>query len=749
MPVVAGLTAEHSRHQQWRKTKDWMARYAVAIGGMSVIGALLLIFIYLAYVVVPMFQSAEVEPQASYSAPGGAGPALYLYVEEQGEVGLRLTADGQLLFFRLSDGGPMRQEQLVLPAGVAIDHAVEVDGEEGLLALGLSDGTVLMLQHKYPITYPAGQKTITPELSFPVGMQPITFATQPLRNLAVRMDDDSLLLAGALETNEVLLQTYDKQTSIIDDTITLAPAAAVIFSAPVAARYAMVNPLQEWLYVLAEDGQLGYYDIRTPTEPKLIQMVDTAPHTERVKAAQFIAGGISLVIATDGGRITQWFPLRDAENNFTLERVRSFTVPGKQPPTTLVSELRRRGFATGDAEGNLALYYATSNRVILDEQIASAPLNAMAIGPRANVLVAETADGKLHTLKVHNEHPEVSWSSLWGEIWYESYPEADYVWQSSSASNDFEPKFSLVPLVFGTIKAAFYAMLFAIPFALMGAIYTAYFMSPAMRQTVKPGVEIIQALPTVILGFLAGLWLAPMVEAHLAGIFGTILFSPFIAVAAGFAWTRLPAAVRHRVGDGWQAALLVPVVALSAWLCFALGDFMELTLFGGSLPLWLDHELGIDYDQRNSIVVGIAMGFAVIPVIFSISEDAIFSVPKQLTSGSLALGATTWQTMMRVVLPTASPGIFSAVMIGFGRAVGETMIVLMATGNTAVMDFSIFQGLRTLSANIAVEMPESEVGSTHYRILFLAGLVLFIFTFFFNTLAETVRQRLREKYSNI
>jgi phosphate transport system permease protein len=139
----------------------------------------------------------------------------------------------------------------------------------------------------------------------------------------------------------------------------------------------------------------------------------------------------------------------------------------------------------------------------------------------------------------------------------------------------------------------------------------------------------------------------------------------------------------------------------------------------------------------------------VIPTIFSISEDALYSVPKHLTTGSLALGATRWQTMVRVVLLTASPGIFSAVMIGLGRAVGETMIVVMATGNTAIMDLNMFQGFRALSANIAVEMPETEVNSTHYRILFLAALVLFMATFFVNTIAEIVRQRLRNKYSSI
>ena len=103
----------------------------------------------------------------------------------------------------------------------------------------------------------------------------------------------------------------------------------------------------------------------------------------------------------------------------------------------------------------------------------------------------------------------------------------------------------------------------------------------------------------------------------------------------------------------------------------------------------------------------------------------------------------------RVVILTASPGIFSALMIGMGRAVGETMIVLMATGNTPVMEMNLFEGLRTLAANVAVEMPESEVGGSHYRVLFLSALVLLLFTFIMNTLAELIRQRLRKKYSSL
>ena len=233
------------------------------------------------------------------------------------------------------------------------------------------------------------------------------------------------------------------------------------------------------------------------------------------------------------------------------------------------------------------------------------------------------------------------------------------------------------------------------------------------------------------------------------GMFLVVILIPLFVILASFLWQKLPRSIRLKVPEGWEAALLIPVLCIAITLSMLLSLPMEKAFFGGNMPLWITNTLGLDFDQRNSLVVGIAMGFAVIPTIFSISEDAIYSVPKHLTTGSLALGATRWQTMVKVVLLTASPGIFSAIMIGLGRAVGETMIVVMATGNTAIMDMNIFQGFRALSANIAVEMPESEVGSTHYRILFLAGLVLFIATFVFNTLAEVVRQRLRVKYSNL
>jgi phosphate transport system permease protein len=222
---------------------------------------------------------------------------------------------------------------------------------------------------------------------------------------------------------------------------------------------------------------------------------------------------------------------------------------------------------------------------------------------------------------------------------------------------------------------------------------------------------------------------------------GLLLFS--------WLWHRFDLDAKLHVPEGWEPVLLVPALILMAALAVGLAEPVQAVFFEGDLRDWLSNTAGISYDQRNALVVGCAMGFAVIPTIFSIAEDAVFGVPESLSNGSLALGATPWQTLVFVILPTASPGIFSALMIGLGRAVGETMIVLMATGNTPVMDWNLFEGMRTLAANIAVEMPESEVNSTHYRVLFLAALVLFMFTFVVNTGAEVIRQRLREKYSSL
>jgi phosphate transport system permease protein len=251
-----------------------------------------------------------------------------------------------------------------------------------------------------------------------------------------------------------------------------------------------------------------------------------------------------------------------------------------------------------------------------------------------------------------------------------------------------------------------------------------------------------------VLGFLAGLVMAPLFEQAAVHV----LVFPAAAVFLGLAilplWSRIPGSWRRIWGEGREALWMVPLLIGALALTFMLAPALEKAFMGGNYRTWLQEAWGVRYDQRNSLVVGFAMGFAVIPIIFTISEDALSSVPKALTSASLACGASAWQTAWRVVLPTGSPGIFSAVMVGVGRAIGETMIVLMATGNTPILDWGPFNGMRTLSANIAVEIPEAPHHGTLYRILFLAALLLFILTFSLNTIAELVRQHLRKKYES-
>jgi phosphate transport system permease protein len=230
-----------------------------------------------------------------------------------------------------------------------------------------------------------------------------------------------------------------------------------------------------------------------------------------------------------------------------------------------------------------------------------------------------------------------------------------------------------------------------------------------------------------------------------------ILALPVSAFAAVFLVGRLTgSAIRDIAARSTRSR-----IASIDFARFALG--VVLTLCFASMFAWLLSAAGADprggfmgtYVQRNALVVGFVMGFAIIPIIYTIAEDALSAVPDHLRAASLGAGATPWQTAIRIVLPTAMSGLFSAIMIGLGRAVGETMIVLMAAGNTPVLEMNAFSGFRTLSANIAVELPEAVRNSSHYRTLFLAALLLFFITFLINTVAEIVRMRFRKRSAQL
>jgi phosphate transport system permease protein len=207
--------------------------------------------------------------------------------------------------------------------------------------------------------------------------------------------------------------------------------------------------------------------------------------------------------------------------------------------------------------------------------------------------------------------------------------------------------------------------------------------------------------------------------------------------------------VRQRIPPGGELLLLAVAAAAVIGAAVAAASPIEARFFGGDLIRYLYTEHGIRYDQRNGFVVGIALGFAVIPVIFTIAEDACSSVPRSLVRAARALGATRWQAAIQMVVPAAMPGLLAAIILGFGRAVGETMIVLMASGNTPILDGSLFNGMRTMSAAIAVEIPEAAVGGTHFRVLFLTGLLLFALSFVVTTAADSVSRKLRRRYARV
>ena len=740
-------TPQMQRKRRVRALKDRLTSWYVAVGGLAVLAAITLIFFYLAYVVAPLFQGASLNAQPALDAPWveSSGNPLLITIEEQNQVAMRISDTGEMVFFDLQSGAELQRLSVSIAAGVKVTSIGKDQPGAPLIALGLSNGQVLVFRHTYQTTYPDNRKTITPNVVWPYGETPLVLDEQgrPVEHVTLTADTDRLKLAGATGTQLHVLaleQTENMMTGEMTQEQTRIDLPQT--SATIKSIY--IDPRQQWLYVINGRAQADVFSLRDSTLNGRYKLLEDA--NAQITASAQLVGGISLVIGNSKGGIAQWFMARDTDGEPRFMHVRDFQM-SDAPITQIKSEQRRKGFIALDAAGRLGVFHSTAHRTLLVEKIADQS-GILAMSPRANHVLLETG-GKLLPLTLDNPHPEVSWSSLWGKVWYENYDSPQYVWQSTASNSDFEPKLSLAPLTYGTLKAAFYAMLLAAPLAVAAAVYTAYFMAPRMRRKVKPVIELMEAMPTVILGFFAGLFLAPYLEAHLPGVFSLLLLTPIGILLAGFAWARLPASIRLRVPEGWESALLIPVILLVGWFSLAMSPQLESWLFAGDMRTWIRDDLGITYDQRNALVVGIAMGFAVIPNIYSIAEDAVFSVPRSLTLGSLALGATAWQTLTRVVILTASPGIFSALMIGMGRAVGETMIVLMATGNTPIMDMNLFEGMRTLAANVAVEMPESEVGGSHYRVLFLAALVLLVFTFLMNTVAELIRQRLRKKYSSL
>ncbi|WP_155877740.1 ABC transporter permease subunit [Desulfuromonas sp. AOP6] len=731
------------------KRRDRIARWVITVGGMAIIFVVIFILLLIGEVSLPLFNQPTAAPVARIHPVDSQGgeAVLALGLDEYLETAFTLSASGDFTFYDLPSGEVSEQISLHPPG--APEASIVAAEKFGRQAYGLlwSDGVLSIEQLRFSAQWDEHHNrtfeiAVDREGVFAApegGVPEISrgrISNEGTHTRVSLMGDNRLLLTQEAVTADIFGNEERMQFSTVlgDEEPDRLTALAL-------------DTQGHALYAGTDQGALLRWDLSEAGSPRLVERQQAFRDRRAITALTLVFGDISLAVGDTKGQLTTWFPVRTGAEGGEKRLRRIHTLADRGSAVRTISPSHRdKSLLSLDEEGTVYLDHMTSERQLLTLE-GSSPLRTAALNLRGTGIIALNEKGQLEAWTVDNPHPEVSWRTLFGKVWYESYDEPAYVWQSSSASEDFEPKLSLTPLIFGTLKGTFYAMIFAVPLALLGAIYTSQFGHPKLRQYIKPTVEIMAAIPSVIIGFLAALWLAPIVEKSVTAIFLSFLFVPTSFILFSLLWQKLrEVGPLRKVERGFEFLTFAPVIVLSVAAAFAIGPLVEAWLFGGDFRLWLFTEMGTRYDPRNNIIIAFALGFAVIPIIFTIAEDALSNVPGSLKAASLAMGASRWQTVWRVILPSASPGIFAGIMIGFGRAIGETMIVLMATGNTAIMDLSIFNGMRPLSANIAVEIPEAPVASTLYRVLFLSAVILFLFTFVLNTIAEVVRQRLRKKY---
>lgn len=751
-------TTEGSKQKQIRRRKfyDRLARHVVFVGGVGIIFCIIGILFFIGIETVPLWKSpekklesvSEMKDSISPETPVEQVRIFALGVDEYREQIFTIDSLGSVRFFTLEEEPKLLKTHTLShkTAGYTSLYNAETNTS---YAIADREGRVVPFDVSFRVEFREGtERTIVSKVT---EGETLRVTEEPIEIFAYQSSPETGDPVVVAYTASGRLITY---VEVEEEGDFLGKSETEIFTADLTAQLegAKVTGVQidseaQNLYVSTANGKLYHWSLYYISSPELKSVVSaTEDPGVAVTEIGFLLGQRSLVVGDAAGNVSVWFETANSGGGSKLTKVHVLP-PLPDAVDKFSASQRGRGFLASDISGNISLYQATSAVKQLDFPGRGKPCTGLSFSPKADGVVAVDSDMVLSNYYLDNPHPETNFRTLFGKIWYEGYDKPRYVWQSTGGTDEFEPKFSLTPLAYGTLKGAIYTMILSIPLAVLAAICVSQFLHPSIRNVVKPVIEVMAALPSVVLGFLAGLWLAPLLEK----IFVATLVMPFMVIGltllALFLWHRLPFSLSGRFRVGAELFTLVGVIGIAATLSLWLNGPLESLIFAGDFRDWFFRMFDLRYDQRNMLVVGFAMGFTVIPIIFTISEDALSSVPRTLSSGSLALGANRWQTAMRIVVPAASAGIFSAVMIGFGRAVGETMIVLMATGNTPVMDWSFFNGFRALSANIAVELPEAPHGGTLYRVLFLTAILLFAATFLLNTLAEILSRRLRRKYA--
>jgi len=834
---------------------DRVARSVIMVGGVGSILAVSLVGVFLVVVAAPLFQPPDIG--TSSSLPGlAAETAAALHPDEHRTLAWTWSAGGGFTVRSLLDGRVLDRTDGGAPAGTRVAAFSSEGGEavfgtaDGMLAFGrVGLSTSYLTAEAVPDTIadlavgesaPLGRGMVrrTPEGQFlhrelEIELdEPVPLAGAPLDLIDLSVRPSGPVVAALDSTGTVHLSSVTRRRNLLTGktTIRLRGGSFRLDAGPTDRPHALLlNGHGDNLFLVWTDGRLLRYDTSRIESPRLVESVDLLvdPATSLTSLA-FLVGKTSLVVGDSRGGVSVWFGMIDetapTDDGRVLTRARGLGDASiGVAVTALAPSARSRMLAAGHADGTVRLYHVTNERLLLEIDGPREAVAALALSPRDDALFVSTASG-IRATGLDVPHPETSVAALVGRLWYEGYDGPAHVWQSTGGTDDFESKYGLMPLIVGTLKATFYSMLFGLPLALMAALTSSEFLKPAVKLRVKPAIEMMASLPSVVLGFLAALVFAPYLEDRVPQALAAVFTVPFHLLLGAQLWQVLPndTAIRH---ERWKLIAMGMMLALGLLAAGPVGGVIETVLFAGDIMSWLDGQtgsglggwlflvlplaalitgtilvrhidpllrrasrswtrgrfvlvdllkflasaasilliaaalaavidaLGFDprgglvgtYVQRNALVVGFVMGFAVIPIIYTIAEDALSAVPDHLRAASLGAGASPWQTAVRVVVPPAMSGLFSATMVGLGRAVGETMIVLMAAGNTPIMDMNIFNGFRTLSANIAVELPEAVQNSTHFRTLFLAALTLFAMTFVINTLAEIIRMRFRKK----
>ncbi|MBI5251943.1 MAG: ABC transporter permease [Desulfomonile tiedjei] len=849
-----------------KKTRTWvliadrLADRSITVGGVLVIGAVLGMMVFLVHEVLPLFRGGSVESSHVYQLQGKQEPAINLAMDEYKTIAVSVSREGQVATWHVETGFPLEKRSFDLKDKTITAFAKTLDSSN--IAVGFSDGTVRFGRIEF-------RNDVLPEDQAPAGLKKINelyetdgsavYSRVPgrqIRKISFKLElDDEIQVSESgspIKVMDYRLTMFGERPKRIlltmdgsgTATMSMTETKMNMFTRKVVTKtsksslppipdssdvaFALVTEMADQAYFADKKGIIYRYNTRDFEHPFLAETVETMPQGTNLTVLGFLMGEASLVVGGSDGSLSIYFLLaREGAKTLdgaSLVRTRKFE-PHNSAVTGFSPGQRGKTFATCDSKGEIWLRNGTSEETLVKiSPPEKSSWQALVLAPRMNGILAFSSNGSSGFWDLSVPHPEISLHTLFGKVWYEGYSEPGYTWQSSGATDAFEPKLSLVPLIFGTLKATMYSLMFAIPIALLGAIYTSEFLPARVRGKIKPVMEVMASIPSVVLGFVAGLVLAPVVENWISAVLLVFLALPLLLVFSAYLWQLMPASTAVRLEGLPKFVLMFVLVGFGFYLTYLGGPSFEKFFFNGNFQSWLNGEgspaaflflmtvplaaaavswsfsrfwgyrayqyirkmempysalldlfrwlciagvtallsyviavslagVGFDprgsivgtYVQRNTLVVGFAMGFAVIPLIYTLAEDALNSVPDHLRAASLGCGATPWQTAIWIILPTALSGVFSAVMIGMGRAVGETMIVVMSAGNTPLLDLNIFNGLRALSANIAVELPEAPKDGTLYRVLFLTGLVLFGMTFVINTVAELVRLRFRKR----